>query len=104
MRDDRTEPARFAVLKCDCPAAPGCLPRRRQKSLICSGSRAHLGNVVDMASFSISSLLSTITLDTVTDGTGPIVVIRQHDNGILTVATDGNSTSARLGTNTTTLE
>jgi len=57
-----------------------------------------------MVSFSINSLLSTVTRDIVTDGTGPVVVIRQHDNGLLTVTTDKNSASARLGTKATILE
>jgi hypothetical protein len=60
----------------------------------------HLGNV-GMASFSLSSLLSGITVGTVPDGTDPFVIVRQDNNGVVTVATNGGSASATSRTDTT---
>jgi hypothetical protein len=47
-----------------------------------------------MANVSLSSLLAGITLDTIPEGTVPFVVVRQDNNGIVTVATNGGSASA----------
>jgi hypothetical protein len=47
-----------------------------------------------MANVSLSSLLAGITLDTIPEGNVPFVVVRQDNNGIVTVATNGGSASA----------
>jgi len=61
----------------------------------------HLENV-GMASFSLSSFLSGITLDTGPGGTDSFVIVRQDNNGVV-VATNGDSASATSRANTTIL-
>lgn len=54
-----------------------------------------------MASFSLSSLLSGITPDTGLDGTDSFIILRQHNNGVVTVTTNGGSASATSRVNPT---
>src|SRR4051794_21461026 len=56
---------------------------------------------VGMASFSMSSLLSGITLDAEPDGADSFVIVRQGNNGVFTVTTNGDSASATSRANTT---
>jgi len=66
----------------------------------------HLEGVVDMVHFSVKSLkslLSDMTPDAMTDGTGPIILIRRSDNGVVSV-TGRNSVSTTSGTDTITMD
>ena len=56
-----------------------------------------------MVSFSINSLLSGMTLDAMTDGTGPLILVRRSDNGVVTV-TSRNSVSVASGAGTITMD
>ena len=55
-----------------------------------------------MVSFSVNSLLSGMTLDAMTDGTGPVILVRRSDNGVVTVASR-NSVSVASGAGTITM-
>src|SRR5215212_380626 len=55
-----------------------------------------------MVSFSVNSLLSGMTLDAMTDGTDPVILVRRFDNGIVTV-TSRNSASVTSGAGTITM-
>src|SRR3954463_868698 len=66
----------------------------------------HLEDVVDMVNFSADSLnflLSGKTLDAMPDGTGPVILVRRSDNGVVTV-TGRNSVSVTSGADTTTMD
>jgi Ca2+-binding RTX toxin-like protein len=54
-----------------------------------------------MASFSLSSLLSDMIPDAGPDGTDSFVILRQGHNGVVSVATNGDSASATPGADTT---
>jgi Ca2+-binding RTX toxin-like protein len=58
-----------------------------------------------MANFSVplESLLSGITSDAITNGTGPVILVRRSDNGVVTVL-DKNRVSVTSGAATTTVD
>lgn len=84
----------------------GYLHRDSKSFHMIPGLPTHLEDVVDMVGFSVKSLkslLSDMTPDAMTDGTGPITLIRRSDNGIVTV-TGRNIVSVTSGTETLTMD
>ena len=59
--------------------------------------------MVDFSVNSLKSLLSDMTPDAMTDGPGPIILIRRSDNGVVTV-TGRNTVSVTSGTETLTMD
>jgi len=59
--------------------------------------------MVNFSADSLNFLLSGKTLDAMPDGTGPVILVRRSDNGVVTV-TGRNSVSVTSGADTTTMD